>query len=132
MNLSGSICPRQLLAAQHFNERRQRAVEGIGDGAEQFGFAVRHLAVGGDGFAAGHQDISPERFVIACQFRQRGVHLGQIPFGAREELRLGARRVEKFRARGKSFARVVFIFTADVRERRKEKRAFRQQVLHGP
>jgi len=30
----------------HLHERRNRTIQGVGDGAEQFGFGFRHHAVG--------------------------------------------------------------------------------------
>jgi hypothetical protein len=49
--------PFRLRSILRLKERRDRAIEGVGDGAEDFGFAGLDEIVEGNGLGAGGQDV---------------------------------------------------------------------------
>ncbi len=72
-----------------WDERREGAVEGVGDGAEEFGFGFQDEAVGGNGLSAGVEDVLFDLRGGQGKAVQGGVNPGEIGLVGREERDFG-------------------------------------------
>src|SRR5690242_18682585 len=75
------------------NERRYRAVEGVSNGAEHFGFGFANKAIGGDGLGAGVEDVFLNLWGRLGKTIQRGVDLRQIALFSRNKRYFGLRGI---------------------------------------